>query len=207
MGSLLGGDTVHSHVEQDFLGPAAAAKKFIDRYLALRFPNIASSSSSIPKPSTNTGPIKPEAKASKSTLDALPQGISRGPSPSLPDTLHAAFGPGGKVYQKNREADDTSAWGRSSPAAGSGSHTPTIIPRQRSAGAVTMQVQENKGKNRIDQGGERRKGKDAEKVWDLPKSRAVKRLEGIIMDLKTLQAGEGKTQKETLSPDCFCQGE
>ena len=110
------------------------------------------------------------------------------------------------MYQKNREVDDTSAWGRIGTP-GSGSQTPIPSIRQRAGGSLSVQVQEPKGK-RIDQGGEGRRGqeKDREKIWDLPKSKAVKRLEGIQSDLKTLQAGEGKLSTEKLLPDCFCQG-
>ncbi len=77
---------------------------------------------------------------------------------------------------------------------------------------MTVQVQEAKGKSRIDTGGLgdgwKVKGKDKEKIWDLPKSKAVKRLEGVICDLRGLQAGEGKvsSDKEKIVPDCFCQG-
>ena len=50
------------------------------------------------------------------------------------------------------------------------------------------------------------KGKEREKIWDVPKSKEVKRLEGIIGDLKKLQAGEGKIKVDEGVPPCFCQG-
>jgi hypothetical protein len=58
-------------------------------------------------------------------------------------------------------------------------------------------------------GGGKGKGKsEAEKIWDRPKSKEVKRLEGIVDRLKELQAGEGKVvRRETDMPDCFCQGQ
>jgi hypothetical protein len=82
----------------------------------------------------------------------------------------------------------------------------------RAGGAVTMQVQEPRGRSRIDQGGfgsvgEGRKGKDKEEIWDVPKSREVKRLEEIVADLRELQQGDGKVRaEEKVVPDCFCQG-
>lgn len=50
-------------------------------------------------------------------------------------------------------------------------------------------------------------GKKGDRIWDLPKSRAVKKLEGILGNLKSLQAGEGKVKVEEGREECFCQGE
>ena len=50
-------------------------------------------------------------------------------------------------------------------------------------------------------------GKDKEEIWDVPKSREVKRLEEIVADLRELQQGDGKVRaEEKVVPDCFCQG-
>ena len=142
-----------------------------------------------------------------------PSGLHpRGPSPNIQDALHSAFGPGGKVYQKNRDADDMGGWGRSA-SPGSGSHTPNVQGSMsqpapvmaRAGGAVTMQEQDGKGRSRIDQTG-KAKGKEEEKIWDLPKSKEMKWLEGITVDLKALQAGETKVKMDGQLLDCFCQG-
>jgi hypothetical protein len=45
-----------------------------------------------------------------------------------------------------------------------------------------------------------------EKIWDAPKSKEVKRLEGLVEDLKTLQGG-GKVPRKESEVECFCQGE
>jgi hypothetical protein len=50
------------------------------------------------------------------------------------------------------------------------------------------------------------KGKGVDKIWDMPRSKEVRRLEGIIGDLKGLQNSEGKTRKDDSHQDCFCQG-
>jgi hypothetical protein len=50
------------------------------------------------------------------------------------------------------------------------------------------------------------KGKQVEKIWDVPKSREVKRLEGVIGDLRGLQNSEGKVNIDPGKQDCFCQG-
>lgn len=50
------------------------------------------------------------------------------------------------------------------------------------------------------------KEKEKEKIWDLPKSKEVKKLEGIIEELKILQSGEAKSSSEEGSLECFCQG-
>lgn len=124
----------------------------------------------------------------------------------MTDALAAAFGPGGKVYQKNRDADATgaAASGMGSTSA-SGSHTPiggshSQRGHMRQAGAMT--IHEAKPPKRTESG----KGKEREKIWDLPKSKEVKRLEGIIARLKDAQAGEGKVKADDTVPPCFCQG-
>lgn len=40
----------------------------------------------------------------------------------------------------------------------------------------------------------------------MPRSKEVKRLEGIIGDLKGLQNSEGKVRKDDEYQNCFCQG-
>jgi hypothetical protein len=114
------------------------------------------------------------------------------------------------VYLKNREADDSNP----TPSSRSGSNTPhsrAEVPR--SAGAVTYT--EAKLKPRLDSrngsgsgsGNRETERGGGEKIWDLPKSKEVKRLEDTIEKLRVVQ-GEGKVAKEEqLIPDCFCQGE
>lgn len=87
---------------------------------------------------------------------------------------------------------------------GSGSNTPT----GRQAGAVTFNVHEPKPK-RLDQGSRSgsAKGGQGDKIWDMPKSREVRKLEGIIGDLKGLQNSEGKVRMDDGKEPCFCQGQ
>jgi hypothetical protein len=49
--------------------------------------------------------------------------------------------------------------------------------------------------------------KKGDRIWDLPKSEETKRLEGIMRDLREVQAGEGKVKVDGKVPPCFCQGE
>jgi len=81
---------------------------------------------------------------------------------------------------------------------GSGSNTPG-----RQAGAVTFTEAKPKRVEASTNG----KGKQAEKIWDMPRSREVRRLEGIIGDLRGLQNSEGKVTRDEGKEDCFCQGE
>ena len=116
----------------------------------------------------------------------------------------------GSVYLKNREADDSNPTPSGSASASrSGSNTPhsrAEVPR--SAGAVTYTEAKSKpreSRNGSGSGSGERGG--GEKIWDLPKSKEVKRLEDTIEKLRVVQ-GEGKAAKEEqLIPDCFCQGE
>lgn len=175
------------HVRQDFLGPSTKAKAFVARYLSFRFPNIASSSTPIPALTpSHTGSQHPEkpAKGKGSSTD-----------------LSAKFGPGGKVHQKDIPTPS---------ASGSGSRTPVYGGRQ--AGAVTYNIAEPKLKpKRVDQSapgsvGGNGKGKQVDKIWDAHKSREVRRLEGIVADLKGLQNSEGKVRVDDEAKECFCQG-
>lgn len=45
-----------------------------------------------------------------------------------------------------------------------------------------------------------------DKIWDLPKSKEVIRLEGVKDKLSSIQDG-GKFARENDASDCFCQGE
>lgn len=76
----------------------------------------------------------------------------------------------------------------------------------RVGGAVTItqaRTHSGKGKDRaLDK--EEKKG---DRIWDLPKSEETKRLEGIMRDLREVQAGEGKVKVDGKVPPCFCQGE
>lgn len=126
----------------------------------------------------------------------------------MTDALAAAFGPGGKVYQKNRDADaaGAAAVNGMGSASASGSHTPmggshSQRGHMRQAGAIA--IHEAKPAKRTESG----KGKEREKIWDLPKSKEVKRLESIIAKLKEVQAGEGKVKADDTVPPCFCHGE
>ena len=192
---------------QDFLGPSPKAKAFTERYLAFRFPSLASSSKASAPPS-QAGSDRLATQSGRSRIPG-PQPARSAPPQSQPnkalnlDDLNARFGTGGKLYQKNRDADDTSSWAPARPASGSGSGVNTP---GRPAGAVTFSEAKPK---RIDHssnngGG---KGKQAEKIWDMPKSPAVRKLEGIIGDLRGLQNSEGKGRKDDDHQDCFCQGE
>lgn len=104
------------------------------------------------------------------------------------------------MYQKNRDDDLFPSRGNSGRGAtrtpGSGSHTPI----GRHAGAVTI-TESTKMRDVKDKG----KAKE-EKIWDLPKSEETKRLEGIVANLRGLQAGMGKGAPVD-TPPCFCQGE
>lgn len=88
--------------------------------------------------------------------------------------------------------------GGSGSGPGSGSNTPF---GGRQAGAVTFNVNEPRQK---------RVGKSnggGEKIWDVQKSREVRRLEGIIGDLRGLQNSEGKVRVDDDNEPCFCQGQ
>ena len=197
----------------DLLGPSAAAKTFVSKYLALRFPSIASGSSL-------AGP----AADPPSSIKAAPAHTSA-PGGNTTDALHDAFGPSGKVYQKNRDADEASwtttrggsAGGKPRSGQNSGTHTPSHqVPRQRLGGAVSI-IEKVSSASRHDTAspssagaGSTSKGKGkskaSEKIWDKEKSREVKRLESILGDLRTLQEGEGRVQLDPSRQDCFCQG-
>ncbi|OCF38491.1 hypothetical protein I317_07733 [Kwoniella heveanensis CBS 569] len=166
---------------QDFLGSSPQAKSFTAKYLSLRFPSLTNTAS-VPAPapaSIGDDLLKPTSNYNTKSKAGKSQSGSRGGSASgsarltptatynhghgqgdnIPDALNAAFGPGGKVYQKNRDVDIS--WGRSTSsgpasrgggggsAPGSGSHTPlrqtsSQQPKLRQAGAVSVQVQEPK---------------------------------------------------------------
>lgn len=123
--------------------------------------------------------------------------VARTPSATLPEELESAFGAGGKVYQKHRDEGLFPSRGNSarggSRTPGSGAHTP-----HRVGGAVTIMESTKPAKE---------KGKAKEdKILDLPKSEETKRLEGIVEDLRQMQAGMGKGAPVNTTP-CFCQGE
>lgn len=118
----------------------------------------------------------------------------------------------GSVYLKNREADESNPT-PSGSASRSGSNTPhsrAEVPR--SAGAVTFTEAKSKPRESRNGSGSGSGNRETErgggeKIWDLPKSKEVKRLEDTIEKLRVVQ-GEGKVAKEEqLIPDCFCQGE
>jgi hypothetical protein len=180
--------------KQDFLGPSPKAKAFTDRYLSFRFPSIASSSQFIPPSQAGPHPDKPKKLSQPPSLKGQPR-----PQGLNVDDLNARFGQGGKIYQKNKEADDASWAAPIGSRGGSGSNTPG-----RPAGAVTFN--EAKPKRVEPPASSSGKGKGVDKIWDMPRSKEVRRLEGIIGDLKGLQNSEGKTRKDDDHQDCFCQG-
>ncbi|KAK8869890.1 hypothetical protein IAR55_000458 [Kwoniella newhampshirensis] len=251
---------------QDFLGSSPQAKAFTTRYISHRFPSLATSSThsvtltpdpSLDKTHSSSG-VNRQGKSKSSvsqkgsgthTPSIRFGGTDPGPDPSsggnsIPEALNAAFGPGGKIYQKNRDyiedswggragGRSTSSGGISRGGAGSGTVTPSHshshshggIPRQRQAGAVTVQVQ-NRTAARIDGSGSSTplgtmgsrtpsgKGKGrgggtgvTEKIWDRPKSKEVKRLEGMIEDLRKVKDGDGKVRASGGDQvyECFCQ--
>ena len=199
----------------DLLGPSAAAKAFVSKYLALRFPSIASGSS-LAGPAADPPPSIKAAHAPAPTS---------APGGNITDALHDAFGPGGKVYQKNRDADEASwtatrggsAGGKPRSGQNSGTHTPSYqVPRQRLGGAVSI-IEKVSSASRLDTASPssagagstskgKGKGKGSEKIWDKEKSREVKCLESILGDLRTLQEDEGRVQLDPNRQDCFCQG-
>ncbi|CAK9786937.1 hypothetical protein CC85DRAFT_328765 [Cutaneotrichosporon oleaginosum] len=211
---------------QDFLGSTTAARAFADRYIAYRFPPLptpaiapGSSATRIvqPTPRYATAPAPKERshhappdlkdhiradlglkKKKKNTaalaVAASQAPVARTPSATLPEELESAFGAGGKVYQKNRDdlfpsRGNSARGGVRTP--NSGAHTP-----HRVGGAVTIVETTKPAKE---------KGKAKEdKIWDLPKSEETMRLEGIVENLRQMQAGMGKAPPVN-TPPCFCQ--
>ncbi|KAK4687721.1 hypothetical protein P7C73_g2379, partial [Tremellales sp. Uapishka_1] len=190
---------LRSHL-QDFLGSTPSAKTFTDRYLKHRFPNLLNTAGASTPPIVSQWdkpPVNKTTTASQTSKKA--KSGSSTPSGGLStEALNSAFGPGGKIYQKNRDAD---GWGGS--PSGSGSQTPGIqfrtpLPVSRPGGAMTIKTKaETKSQ----------KQKEQEKIWDIPKSKEVKRLESLIEDLEKMKIGEGKTASEEAVFECFCQGD
>ncbi|KIR58663.1 hypothetical protein I314_05502 [Cryptococcus bacillisporus CA1873] len=186
---------------QDFLGLSQAAKDFTSRYLALRFPSLTNTPSSVPSTqlTPNADLLKSKAKAKTPTLVSAPTaGSSSGINTK---EFEAAFGPGGKIYMKNRDADDISLQiGRSSQAGASRSGSNTPIPRQRQGGAISVNIVE---KPKAAAGVATGKGKGkVEKIWDVPKSKEVKKIEAIIASLRSIQESGPKSGE---GYNCFCQ--
>ena len=197
---------------QDFLGPSSAAKAFIDRYISYRFASVPSAPSHSSHPN-----VKLPKTGNHSRAALAPDSNSR--STQL-DTarLDAAFGPSGTVYLKNRDADDLSSkYGGPSPS-GSGSNTPQFRHPNSQAGqgghhphesprpAGNLVVHEAKVRSAGHTVGDAKgKGKD-EKVWDLPRSKEVKKLDDLRDRLLELQAGQGKVVSMEPVYECFCQG-
>ncbi|OCF55317.1 hypothetical protein L486_07432 [Kwoniella mangroviensis CBS 10435] len=237
---------------QDFLGSSSQSQSFINRYISFRFPSLPPTQSRPHSQSLTPNPSSLKPQPSKSKSKALtPLNLSRPtstsgssrtkpPANNIPEALEAAFGPGGKVYQK-KDLDESGfgGWGKSTggtPKSGGGGGSGTQTPsgsqsqnqRVRQAGAINIQIQEPKAQQfqpRLDvpssigaasgsgsAAGSRTsssKGKNRageEKIWDKPKSKAVKRLEGIVDKLRIIKEsnGEGKI-KDDKSISCFCQ--
>lgn len=103
---------------------------------------------------------------------------------------------------KNRNADDTSFQiGRSSQPGGSRSGSNTPLSRQRQGGAISVSIVE-KPKSSAGVGSGKGKGK-VEKIWDVPKSKEVKKIEAIIASLRSIQESGPKPGE---GYNCFCQG-
>ena len=111
-----------------------------------------------------------------------------------------AFGHGGRVYSKR-------AGGASGSSTPSTSHTP-FRQAGRPGGAFSIVEGKSRasreGMNRVDGKG-KGKGGEGGKVWDLPRSAEVERLEGLRDKLRIVQDG-GKVGREDGGVDCFCQG-
>lgn len=88
---------------------------------------------------------------------------------------------------------DLSGMSRGGSASGSGRGVP------RAAGAITIIEKKGKGKEKA------KPEKAGDKIWDLPKSKEVQRLEGIVEGLRAVQDGGKGPAVDT--PPCFCQGE
>lgn len=89
---------------------------------------------------------------------------------------------------------DLQSMSRGGSASGSGSGRGHL----RAAGAVTIIEKKGKGKEKAAE-------KSGDKIWDLPKSAEVLRLEGIVDALRAVQDGGKGPAVDT--PPCFCQGE
>lgn len=81
----------------------------------------------------------------------------------------------------------------------SGFNTP--LSRQRQGGAISVNIMERpKSSGGVASG--KGKGK-VEKIWDVPKSKEVKKIEAIIASLRSIQ---GSGPKPGEGYNCFCQG-
>ena len=211
-----------SALAQDFLGPSQPAKTFIDKYIAYRFQNVPTSSAPASTPSfkpsgvdDNTRSGRPNAgnaaKAQHSHTAPASQPASRDRSP-IPSNFNDAFGQSGKGYQKNIDADQD-MFGRYTPSpSGSGANTPDHSRRRhpqihqdaRPGGFLTVHQVAAVHKQHDD----REKGKGKEnKIWDLPRSKDVRKLDVIREKLLEVQASMGKLEITRSIHDCFCQGE
>jgi len=197
--------------EQDFLGPTPQAKAFIDKYISYRFPSIPAPTPSAPPSlktnsqptaagATSRGNSKPASKVGTPSATGY-SGHDRDLGRAVSDAF--AFGPSGTVYNKNALADAGSSRG------GSGSNTPQFRQPGRSGGALTIHEakakDKGKGKAAATGGSGGSGGGKGDKIWDVPKSREVKRLEGLKGKMKMVQDGE-KVKRDDEVPDCFCQG-
>ncbi|WVQ70186.1 uncharacterized protein L199_008411 [Kwoniella botswanensis] len=203
----------------DFLGPSSQSQSFINRYISFRFPSLPSTQSQPQSQSLTPNPssLKPQPSKSKSKAQT-PLNLSRPTSTpgssrtkplanNIPEALEAAFGSGGKVYQK-RDLDESGfgGWGKSTggtPKSGGGepkaqqSQARLDAPSSSASGsAAGSRTNSSKGKSRAGE----------EKIWDKPKSKTVKRLEGIVDKLRIIKEsnGEGKI-KDDKAINCFCQ--
>lgn len=131
-----------------------------------------------PPPAPVSDPRVDKAKAKAMRQNLKPGKPGTGSSASTPFGSHT----------------DLNSMSRGGSASGSGRG------QMRSAGAIT--IIEKKGK---DKGKGKAVEKAGDKIWDLPKSKEVLRLEGIVDALKQVQDGGKGPHVDT--PPCFCQGE
>lgn len=123
------------------------------------------------------------------------------------------------MYHKNAVADAGGSSAMGASRGGSGSSTPSMqqqqpqLPQFRQPGRpggslVFHEAKTGKGKGKASgsgSGGGVQGGK-GDKIWDVPKSREVKRLEGVKERLLGVQDGEKVKRDDNGIPDCFCQG-
>ncbi|ORX39792.1 hypothetical protein BD324DRAFT_234906 [Kockovaella imperatae] len=142
-------------------------------------------------------------------------------SNGLRENLENAFGPHAKMYMKNQAADQD-LFGRYS-SSGSGSSTPhqrhhvQAHEGARAGGRLTVHHVPPKSSEASGSGSGSGSGTGGtgfadfgkkegseDRIWDMPRSKDVKRLEEIREKLLAVQEGNGKVQAKPY-PECFCQ--
>lgn len=143
--------------------------------MRFRFPSIQPP----PPPAPAVDPKLDKAKAKAMRANLKPSTFGSGSSASTPFGSHT----------------DLSSMSRGGSASGSGRGS------VRSAGAITIiEKKLDRGKGKEKDAAER----PGDKIWDLPKSKEVQRLEGVVAALRAVQDGLKGAAVDT--PPCFCQG-